>query len=123
MEKGFVVKINGVIQDIDKTPGSYIILSREWNFGDKIDISMPFTFRLERTQDNPVFGSIMYGPLVMVGKSNINKYIELTLDTEDISKSFSPTEDPLTFTTNGITLVPTYVAYNVPYHAYFIMRQ
>lgn len=122
IEKGFIVKINGVIQDIGTAPGSYIALSREWNFGDKIDISMPFTFRLERTQDNPAFGSIMYGPLIMVGKSNINKYIELTLDTEDISRSISHTEDPLIFTTNDITLVPNFVAYNVPYHAYFIIK-
>lgn len=122
IEKGFVVKINGVEQNISATRSSYITLSREWNKGDKIDVSMPFSFRLERTPDDSSIGSIMYGPLVMVGKSDVDKYLELTFDTLDISKSIEPTEHPLTFTTNGITLVPNYSANNFPYHAYFKIK-
>lgn len=119
VEKGFNVVINGVQQSITATVGSYINLTREWASGDKIDISMPFTFRIERTLDNPTIGSIMYGPLVMVGVSDSIKYIDFTLDTKDVCKLITPTVDPLTFKLNGITLVPNYIAYKLPYHAYF----
>lgn len=122
IEKGFSIKINGENQNIKVIPGSYITLSRKWSYGDSIDISMPFSFRLERTPDDFNTASIMYGPLVMVAKSNLNKYIELTLETKDISKSIEPTENALTFTTNGFTLVPNYAAYNFPYHAYFKIK-
>ncbi len=123
IQKGYTVRINGVVQKITATPGSYITLSRVWTKGDKIDISMPFSFRLERTPDDPTKVSIMYGPLVMVGKSDSTDWIKLTLDSTDISKSITPTKDPLTFTTNGITLVPEYKASDCAYHAYFIVNK
>ncbi len=123
VEKGFTVEINGVRQDIPAVPGSYITLSRKWNPGDKISISMPFSFRIERTPDDPAIASILYGPLVMVGKSEAQDYIELALDAMDISRSFESTKDPLTFITNGTTLVPNYTAYDIPYHAYFKIMQ
>lgn len=123
VQNGYTVKINGVKQNIAAAPGSYITLSRVWAKGDKIDISMPFSFRLERTPDDPTKASIMYGPLVMVGKSDSTDWIKLNLDSTDISKSIAPTDDPLTFTTNGITLVPEYKASDCAYHAYFIVNK
>lgn len=122
VQKGYTVKVNGVVQNITATPGSYVTLSRTWAKGDKIDISMPFSFRLERTPDDPTKASIMYGPLVMVGKSDSKDWLALNLDTTDISKSITATNDPLTFTTNGITLVPEYKAADFPYSAYFIIK-
>lgn len=122
VQKGYTVKINGVEQNITATPGSYVTLSRNWSKGDKIDISMPFSFRLERTPDDPTKASIMYGPLVMVGKSDSTDWLTLTLDPTDISKSITTTNDPLTFITNGITLVPEYQAADFKYDAYFIIK-
>jgi uncharacterized protein len=122
IEEGFTVKINGIEQNLQVISGNYITISREWLQGDKIHISMPFRFRLERTPDDSSVGSIMYGPLVMVGKSEVDKYIELKMDMSDISKSIEPTEDPLVFTTNGIILIPNYAANRIPYHAYFKIK-
>jgi DUF1680 family protein len=118
-EKGFTVAVNGARQDIAAAPGSYTTLSREWNSGDEINISIPFPFRLERTPDDPSIAGILYGPLVLVGKSASQEYIELALEESDLSRSIAPAGEPLTFTTNGITLVPNYMAYDIPYHAYF----
>lgn len=122
IEKGFTVKINGTVQNIAAQAGSYVTLSREWNRGDQLEISTPFTFRAERTPDDQSVASIMYGPLIMVGISEVDKYIELTLDSEDISKSFIPAGDPLNFITGGLFLVPNFAAYNVAYHAYFKIK-
>ncbi len=122
IEKGFTVKVNGTIQDIVSLPGSYITLSREWNNGDEIEISMPFTFRVERTPDDPSIASIMYGPLVMVGISDTNKYIELNLDSENISRSFIPAKTPLNFIIDDLLVIPNFSANDVPYHAYFKIK-
>lgn len=121
VEKGFTVKINGEEQTVAAVPGSYATLSRSWNRGDRIDISTPPSFRLERTPDDPTIGSLLYGPLVMVAKSGGDRYIELALEGKDISGAVKATADPLTFTVDGITLVPNFAAQDFPYHAYFKM--
>jgi DUF1680 family protein len=118
VEKGFTVKINGTAQNIEAKAGAYISLNRDWKDGDRIDIAMPFSFRLERTPDDPTIGSIMYGPLVMVGKDSRTSYIEISQDTSEIKA----TADALTFTVNGVTLVPMYTAYDFQYHAYFKIK-
>lgn len=119
---GFSVKVNGVNQNITAVSGSYVTLSRVWNEGDTIDVSMPFSFYLDRTPDDPSKASIMYGPLAMVGKNDSTDWITLNLDKDDISKSIAKTDDPLIFVTNGITLVPMYTAYNFAYSAYFKIK-
>lgn len=122
IKKGFTIKINEQTLNLTPIPGSYISLCREWSYGDKIDVSVPFTFRLERTPDDFNTASIMYGPLVMVAKSNLDKFIELNLNNEDISKLIHPTDNSLTFTLNDHILVPIFAAYNFPYHAYFKIK-
>ena len=122
-EKGFKVKVNGVEQDINAEPRTYVTLSRTWTEGDKIEISFPYSFRLETTPDDPNMGSIFYGPLLMVGKDNRTDFIPLELDKENLDRSFNATENPLHFNTNDITLVPMYEAYNFQYHAYFKINE
>lgn len=117
---GFTVKVNGAIQNVTATPSTYVTLSRTWADNDKIEIAMPYSLRLEKTPDDPSMASIFYGPLLMVGKSTSTKFITLNLDENNLSQSITPvTGTPLNFTTNGITLVPMYTAYNFAYHTYF----
>ncbi|WP_169081754.1 beta-L-arabinofuranosidase domain-containing protein [Paenibacillus sp. PL91] len=117
-ENGYNVSINGVQQNVDAVPGTYVTLDRTWTSGDKIDIAMPFSLRLEKTPDDPKTGSIYYGPLVMVGKSNSTTWLNLLVNENQLSQSIVST-GPLSFTTNGVTLVPMYEAHNFRYHAYF----
>jgi uncharacterized protein len=58
--RGFTVAINGTAQDIPATPGSYVALSRTWAPGDTVDISMPFSIRIERAIDRPDTQSIFW---------------------------------------------------------------
>ncbi|MDQ8737713.1 beta-L-arabinofuranosidase domain-containing protein [Paenibacillus sp. LHD-38] len=118
VENGFNVSINGVEQNIEAASGSYVTLSRTWTAGDKIDINMPFSLRLEKTPDDAKTGSIYYGPLVMVGKSNSTTWLNLLLNENQLSQSITST-GPLSFMTNGVPLVPMYEAHNFRYHAYF----
>lgn len=118
VENGYKVSINGVEQNMEAVPGSYVTLSRTWTSGDIVDITMPFSLRLEKTPDDAKIGSIYYGPLVMVSKSNSTSWLNLALNENQLSQSIAST-GPLTFTTNGIPLVPMYEAHNFRYHAYF----
>lgn len=117
---GFTVKINGTPQTITATPSTYVTLSKEWADGDKIEIAMPYSLRVEKTPDDATMGSIFYGPLLMVGKSSSTSFIHLNVNENNLPSSIAPVAgSPLTFTVNGTTLVPMYTAYNFAYHTYF----
>ena len=118
-QNGYTVSINDADQSISADPGTYISLEREWVDGDQISIEMPFDFNLERTPDDADIAGILYGPVVLAGDSSSSSYIDLSLDTQDLSQSIFPTADPLRFTVDGLDLMPFYDAQNIPYHAYF----
>jgi hypothetical protein len=123
VEKGCTVRVNGVDQKIDAVPGTYVTLSRTWAKGDKIQISMPFTLRVEKALDIPTTQSIAYGPVPMVAQSDETTYREFsfykdfTLD-GDLTHAIMPTT-PMNFTTHGLSLVPFYINDTKRYHAYF----
>lgn len=124
--KDYSVTINGETAVSSATPSSYVSLDRNWKDGDKIVVNMPFGLHLDQTPDQldgSMVASIMYGPIVMVGKSSSTDWINLTLspDLADMIEvnDTSATKDTVTLETNGITLVPMYTAYDFPYHTYF----
>ncbi len=123
IKDGYVVKVNESIQNVTPRPGTYITLKRKWREGDQISIEIPFSLRLERTPDDYNTGGILYGPVLLTGKSNRINWINLELNTSQLDQSIAPLNSPLNFTTNGITLVPFYKAYNFRYHAYFRINE
>ncbi|KAI0814543.1 hypothetical protein GGR55DRAFT_632240 [Xylaria sp. FL0064] len=73
VRKGFRIAVNGQAQnDVVAQPGTYLTLSRTWKTGDVVEVSMPFSIRVERSLDRPDTQVIMWGPLVLqiVGKPN-----------------------------------------------------
>jgi DUF1680 family protein len=66
-EKGIHIRINGEKQKVDKKPGSFISLEGIWNSGDNVEVSIPFSLRLERMPDDENRVAILYGPLVLAG--------------------------------------------------------
>lgn len=124
VRKGFTVKLNGVTQQVQAVPGSYLSLSRVWSSGDRIDISMPFSLRVERAIDDPVVQSLHNGPVALPALNNqrtwrtFSFYAQLKLD-GDLASAVTPLGEPNLFTTNGYTLRPLYVAINEPHHVYF----
>ena len=65
--KGIEILVNGKKERIKETPGSYIPVTRKWKSGDRVEIKMPFTLRLETMPDDSNRVAVMYGPLVMAG--------------------------------------------------------
>jgi hypothetical protein len=121
VRKGYAVKLNGAEQRLDAKPGTYVTLSRQWKTGDTVEIAMPFSFRTERTLDNPAVQSIFYGPTLLavqndvVGKDLDTGLIDLSLYRfvkldGDLAAAMTPGAAPLHFTTGGYALAPFFVA-------------
>ncbi len=124
VEKGFTVRVNGVRQSPRAAAGSYVSIRRRWRSGDTIDISMPFSLRMERALDEPQTQCITYGPIPLVVQSAAKTFLDFSFYRDfalsgDLSTAIRPTGTPLTFTTNGHTLVPFYNGDTNPYHVYF----
>ncbi|MEV6813126.1 beta-L-arabinofuranosidase domain-containing protein [Micromonospora sp. NPDC051296] len=126
--KGYQVRVNGARQRLTARPGSYVTLDRRWSQGDTIDISMPFSFRVEKALDDKSIQSILYGPTLMVVRDNTPSYREFTFFKDlkrdgDLAAAIQPTNVPMHFTTHGYTLAPYYISDPVPgqfnaYHPY-----
>ena len=62
------VKVNGKKVKVRQKPGSYILLSRRWKDGDRIEADYAMGLRLERTPDGTERGALLYGPVVLAGE-------------------------------------------------------
>lgn len=61
------VKVNGADTAIDATPGSWTVVSRTWVDGDRIDLRIPLTLRMEPVdRQHPDRVAVMRGPVVFV---------------------------------------------------------
>jgi len=121
VRKGYSVKINGEAYPVEAVPGQYLALSRNWSSSDRIEISMPFSFRAEGTVDDPSVQAIYYGPTLMAvqegprgenlesGLIPLSLYRYAGLD-GDLASAMIPGGKPLHFNTQGLTLAPFYVA-------------
>jgi DUF1680 family protein len=121
VRKGFFVSINGELQSLEAIPGTYLNLTRRWSPGDRIEIDMPFSFRMEGAIDDPAIQSVYYGPVLLAAQADpvgqdpesgfldVSLYPHLKLD-GDLAGAFSPADRPLHFTLNGLNMAPFFVA-------------
>jgi DUF1680 family protein len=66
-ENGVEIWVNGKRKHVKSRPGSFIPVERTWKTGDKVEIKIPFSLRLESMPDDSSRVAVMYGPLVMAG--------------------------------------------------------
>jgi uncharacterized protein len=67
-EGGASVRLNGKLQKVAAIPSSYIVLDREWQDGDEIEIGLPMKLRIVSMPDDESIQAVMYGPLVLAGR-------------------------------------------------------
>lgn len=104
--RGFTVAVNGKTWTTDAKPGSYAMIKRTWQSGDRIDCGMPMSFSTYPMPDKPSQLAFLYGPLVMVGKDSRPWLDELVGDPDQpaswihqLDGWFKPVQDqPLHFT-------------------------
>lgn len=65
---GFDVKVNGVSVNGQPENG-YIMVSRKWNKGDKINVSLPMTLRYEQCPGLNEYVAFKYGPILLAGNT------------------------------------------------------
>jgi len=62
---GFEIVVNGHPVRTESKPGSYTVVTRRWETGDVLEVSMPFSLRTEAFRDNPHRLAFMNGPIVL----------------------------------------------------------
>jgi hypothetical protein len=65
---GVQVKLNGSLQHVTATPGSYLALERKWQDGDKVEVSLPMSLHTAPLPDDGTVQAAMYGPLVLAAQ-------------------------------------------------------
>lgn len=81
--KGITIKVNG--KQVNSLPDhtGFVVISRNWHNGDKINVSLPMQLHLQHLPDAPEYASVMYGPLVMAGESGYEKMSDSLIMTTD----------------------------------------
>ena len=111
--RGFFVKINGVEQTVDSSPGTYLSLRQAWKHNDTIVLRMPFHFHLKRVMDQPNIASIFYGPVLLAAEESARRteWRPVTLSATDLGKSISGDPSTLRFDVGDVTLKPFHEMY------------
>jgi len=66
--RGLAVTVNGEPFAHDAKPGSFVSVSRVWKDGDRVELTVPMSLRLQPMPDNPTRAAICYGPVVLAGE-------------------------------------------------------
>jgi DUF1680 family protein len=79
VRKGFTVRVNDAVQDLEAVPGTYVSIARTWASGDVVDVDMPFSVRAVPTIDDPAVQSIEWGPTVLLVRDPSTNYLDISL--------------------------------------------
>ena len=134
-ENRLEIIVNGKKERIRETPGSFIPVTKKWKSGDRVEIKMPFTLRLEPMPDDSNRVAVMYGPLVMAGDlgpvkdsaSTDAMYVPVLMtENRDPNRWMKPVEGKVnTFVTvntgrpGDVEMRPFYTIYNSRYSVYW----
>ncbi len=131
---GGSASVNGKPLDAFAAPGSYLAISRVWKAGDRIDVRLPMTFRLEPMPDDETLAAVMYGPLVMapeLGEVSANRFqkdqdlkTQPLFETPELAAmNFQPAgKGPLTFRAGDLNFAPLYQRMHERYAVYLRVR-
>ncbi|MBP1668775.1 MAG: acetyl-CoA carboxylase, biotin carboxylase [Bacteroidetes bacterium] len=65
---GITIAVNGKNVKVKQQPGSFVAVARTWQKGDKVEVKMPFSLRLESMPDDSNRVAILFGPVVLAGE-------------------------------------------------------
>ncbi|MEU7611594.1 beta-L-arabinofuranosidase domain-containing protein [Micromonospora sp. NPDC049204] len=118
---GATITVNGTVENVTATPGSYATVTRTWAAGDTITVRLPMQVAIKAANDNANVGAVTYGPTVLAG--NYGNTALSTLPTLTVSSITRTSTSSLAFTAsaNGSTvnLAPFYDAHGYNYTVYW----
>ena len=65
------VKVNGKAVKVEGQPGTYVSIQRDWKKGDRVDVQLPMTTRLEQMPDKSNYYAVLHGPVVLAAKTRL----------------------------------------------------
>ncbi|MBN1341991.1 MAG: glycoside hydrolase family 127 protein [Phycisphaerae bacterium] len=121
-DKGVEVKVNDQRLDVEAKPGSYLPIEREWKDGDVVQLRLPMSLRACPMPDDPDLLAIMYGPVVLCGLTDRDRFF--IADKANLDAWIKPVEGkPLTFRTTGqqpdMTFIPFHKVLDEAYGVYW----
>ncbi|MEU1587987.1 beta-L-arabinofuranosidase domain-containing protein [Micromonospora sp. NPDC005710] len=118
---GATIAVNGTVENVATTPGSYATVTRTWAAGDTITVRLPMQVAVRAANDNSTIGAITYGPSVLAGNyGNTALSAAPTLTVASITRT-STSSLAFTASANGSTvnLGPFYDAHGFNYAVYW----
>jgi DUF1680 family protein len=132
---GFEVLVNGKAERIEAEPGSFAAIRKRWKTGDRIEVRLPFSLRLESMPDDPNRAAVLYGPLVLAGdlgpvddpgaRDPMYVPVLMTADRSPAAWTEPVAGTPNAFRTRGVgrprdvELKPLYAVYDRRYSVYW----
>ena len=115
------VSVNGAVQNVATTPGTYASLTRTWASGDVVVLRLPMRVVVQPSNDNADVVALTYGPAVLAG--NYGNTALSTLPSLDVSSVTRTSSSSLAFTAraNGapVNLGPFHDAHGFNYTVYW----
>jgi hypothetical protein len=95
--KGFSVRVNGKDVSLDARPGAWAALHRTWSSGDRVEIRIPLTLRMEPVDGHhPHRVAVVRGPAVFVLEGAYHDPgFALPMQDEDLERWLVPEEGSL----------------------------
>ncbi|MDQ3804505.1 MAG: glycoside hydrolase family 127 protein [Acidobacteriota bacterium] len=133
--EGMRVLVNGRPQPAGAKPGGYVEIRRAWEGGDRVELKIPMSLRLEALPDNPNRAAVLYGPSVLAGElgpgdeagvAGLVSVPVMVTGNRPLAEWVRPVEGrPTTFRTAGagrprdVTLYPFYRMHGRRYSVYW----
>jgi DUF1680 family protein len=124
--RGVTVQVNGKPVDVRAKPSSYLSINRTWRNGDTVEVRIPMALHAHPMPDDPEMAAIMYGPLVLAGLTDRDRFF--LGDMNDLASWIKPAPgEALTFRTAGqpadVTFVPLNRVMREQYGVYWVITK
>jgi uncharacterized protein len=130
---GIDIRINGKPFKVSSAPGAFVAIDRTWRTGDRVEVKIPFSLRIEAMPDDSNRVALMYGPLLLAGdagtlndSTEVNNVPVLVVKDRNPSGWLRPAEGKMnTFTTvntgrpHEVEFRPFYTFYDRRYSVYW----
>ena len=93
--KGMSIAVNGAASGVACAPGTWAVCERSWNPGDKVEVRIPLSFRMQPVDRwHPNRAAIVRGPVVYVQEGNNHEPVyRFPLDEEALNKQLVPVQN------------------------------
>jgi DUF1680 family protein len=129
-KQGMRIKYNTVEQELKVAEDGFVALKKTWKDGDRLEINIPMSLRIETMPDNHNRIALLYGPLVLAGEFGLEvpqPWVPvLVTDGRDVKQWVKPARmEMLRFKTVGVgrpsdfTMIPFYRMHHQHYSVYF----